>query len=1058
MKTTNRLLAAALFLATTLAPAAALAQAALLQASPTTAGHAPMYSTSGAGSQPIAVDSGPAGGGQPGLGLSEILQVNRTPTGTGQNGAHTCFYSAPPTSAAGGYVLCLDALQGSGGLISYSNFGVAPQLPLNILVNGVPISFGGTSTLPQGKIFIGNASNVATPQSVSGDCTISITGVLTCLSTNGVAFGALATSTDAVNLTGTVASARLTGSYTGITGVGTLTAGATGAGFTIALGSSTVTGTLASANGGFGASVAAANGVPLFATGVATFTTTTGSGAFARASGASLTSASLSGASLSGASVSSSSWSGGTITGLPTCVSTTDACPKSYIDSIASGQTPAAPVRLATAAVLPNTPTYANGSSGIGATLTSATNTALVVDGVTPSVADRILVSQQATQFQNGIYVVTTVGSGGAAWVLTRSSDANTVGAGGLVNGLTTAVQAGSTLTGSKWTLTQSNAITIGTTALPWIETSTPVSSVWSSTGSDIYNNNAGNVIIGGTVSAGLLTIIANTDGRIFFTRTATPNSTLGLGTTFDVMNGANVDMRFGNNNAELMRLTAAGSLGLGTTTPGTALDVLSSSDVVIRARTSAGSGTNAAFAALGGASNASWQFGTNRADIAGAGDNFYFFKVAGTAGTKMVIQDSGNIGMGTTAPTTSLDVASASDAVVKVRTSAGSGTNATFLMQGGSSNANWQFGTNRADIAGAADNFFIFKLAGTAGTKMVIQDSGNIGIGTTTPLSLLNVNGTLSLGNTAVVSGASFQMSGIGSGYMSVVNPTMQQAICYGFELPVGSVPGACETDAFVVNLTYTAGASTTGSAIRGTTLLQKGATTGIGVSGNATNYGTGAQSELVGVIGVTSWYGAGSGNAIWAITGGTGPDAGVAGAFEASNKALNAPAWGLRINAESPATVSYVTAIDAADFTSFGVVLRNTKTAGFPIYVTNAGGTNIYNVNAGGSVFSASDARLKHDLGAIPDGALDLIGKLIPRNYAFRDDDTGRKDAGFFAQEVQNVIGEAVESDPNGSLLMTQGPLIAYTVKAIQELKADNDNLRKCLRSAECRLMGLK
>lgn len=59
---------------------------------------------------------------------------------------------------------------------------------------------------------------------------------------------ALCSSTDAANLSGTVASARLTGSYTGITGVGTLTAGATGAGFTVALGTSTITGTLPSAN------------------------------------------------------------------------------------------------------------------------------------------------------------------------------------------------------------------------------------------------------------------------------------------------------------------------------------------------------------------------------------------------------------------------------------------------------------------------------------------------------------------------------------------------------------------------------------------------------------------------------------------------------------------------------------------------------------------------------------------------------------------------------------------------------------------------------------------
>lgn len=54
--------------------------------------------------------------------------------------------------------------------------------------------------------------------------------------------------TDAANLTGTVASARMTGSYTGITGVGTLTAGALGSGFT----------TVAITQGGSGQTTAAA--------------------------------------------------------------------------------------------------------------------------------------------------------------------------------------------------------------------------------------------------------------------------------------------------------------------------------------------------------------------------------------------------------------------------------------------------------------------------------------------------------------------------------------------------------------------------------------------------------------------------------------------------------------------------------------------------------------------------------------------------------------------------------------------------------------------------------
>ena len=71
--------------------------------------------------------------------------------------------------------------------------------------------------------------------------------------------------------------------------------------------------------------------------------------------------------------------------------------------------------------------TYNNGSSGVGATLTNAgTLAAFAPDGTVASVNDRILIYNQTNGFENGVYVVTTVGDGSTAWVLTRASDADT--------------------------------------------------------------------------------------------------------------------------------------------------------------------------------------------------------------------------------------------------------------------------------------------------------------------------------------------------------------------------------------------------------------------------------------------------------------------------------------------------------------------------------------------------------------------------------------------------------------------------------------------------------
>lgn len=79
-------------------------------------------------------------------------------------------------------------------------------------------------------------------------------------------------------------------------------------------------------------------------------------------------------------------------------------------------------LRVATTGAL--TATYDNGTSGVGATLTnSGALAALSIDGVSVSLNDHVLVKDQASTLQNGIYTVTTVGSGVVAWVLTR--DAN---------------------------------------------------------------------------------------------------------------------------------------------------------------------------------------------------------------------------------------------------------------------------------------------------------------------------------------------------------------------------------------------------------------------------------------------------------------------------------------------------------------------------------------------------------------------------------------------------------------------------------------------------------
>jgi hypothetical protein len=151
------------------------------------------------------------------------------------------------------------------------------------------------------------------------------------------------------------------------------------------------------------------------------------------------------------------------------------AATKEYVDTlVASGIHFHQPVRVESPVNL--NATYNNGTSGVGATLTNAgTQVALVIDGVTVATNDRVLVYQQTTQTQNGVYVVTSTGSGSTNWVLTRSADTDSYvinDANGLSEGSTVFVQQGTTGAGETYTCNTSGVITFGTTNITFAQIS----------------------------------------------------------------------------------------------------------------------------------------------------------------------------------------------------------------------------------------------------------------------------------------------------------------------------------------------------------------------------------------------------------------------------------------------------------------------------------------------------------------------------------------------------------------------------------------------------------
>jgi len=351
-----------------------------------------------------------------------------------------------------------------------------------------------------------------------------------------------------------------------------------------------------------------------------------------------------------------------------------------------------------------------------------------VIDGVTVSVADRVLVYQQTTQTQNGIYVVSDVGSGSTNWILTRSSDADTYvinSAAGLSEGSTVFVQQGATGSGETYTCNTTGVITFGTTNITFAQISS----------AQIYSAGTG-LTLSGTQFSITNTGTAGTYGSASSVPVITTNAqgqVTGVTPTAIAISGAAVSGNIaGQAGSVANALTAGTYLTSGGTFDGSA------------ARTFAVDATDANTASKVVARDASGNFsaGTITATLSGAATSATTAtNLAGGAANRIAYQTSAGISNFITAPSASNQVLNWNGSAFTW--SAGTisgvalGSNLSTLTFGTYLTGTSYNGSSAVTLATNATN------ANTASTIVARDASGNFSAGTIT--AALSGNATTS-------------------------------------------------------------------------------------------------------------------------------------------------------------------------------------------------------------------------------------------------------------------------------------------------------------------------